>query len=312
MAEAVPAPAIAAIDRAAAAAHPSGAAPAAAGIAAVEIVATVTDATVADARPSPASPAGVPPHSPADAVPPDRSAGPRIAWQAAVTSASDRAAAAAPHLAGVLPDMPAPDTPGVEGFHAPAPVVAPATAPSNHAATPAQQVAPTIELLARAGGSHSVVVQLHPDGLGKIELRIERAADGAATVSLTAERPETARALEHARPMLEAALDRAGLDPAQRSLTVAAQLAATPAHAASTQAAPAHAAPAQAASSSAAGTPAPDAGGAGSGMAGGGQRQGSRQDARASASDAPDPDDSIAATAGHRPRTWRLGVDITA
>ncbi len=311
MAEAIPAPAIAAIDRAAAAAHPSGAAPAAVGIAA-----TATDAAVTDARPSPASPVGVPLHPPADAVPPDRSPGPRIAWQAAVTGASDRAAAA-PHLAGVLPDMPAPDMPGVEGFHAPAPVVAPATAPSSHAAAPAQQVAPTIELLARAGGSHSVVVQLHPDGLGKIELRIERAADGAATVSLTAEQPETARALEHARPMLEAALDRAGLDPAQRSLTVAAQSAATPAHAASTQAAPAHAAPAQAApaqagSSSAVGTPAPDAGGAGSGMAGGGQRQGSRQDARASASDAPDPDDSTAAIAGHRPRTWRLGVDITA
>lgn len=285
---ATPVPAVVGTGSPAATAQPSAAPPAT-----VEIATTGTNA-----RPSPASPPDVPLHSPPDPVPPDPNSGLRIAWQTAAV-APDRNAATAPHSIDPLPGMCA-----VDSLRAPAlAATAPATASASHAPDAlARQVAPTIELLARAGGSHSVVVQLHPDGLGKIELRIERAAGGAATVSLTAERPETARALEHARPMLEAALDRAGLDPARSSLTVAAQPVAVPAHIA----------PAHTASSPTAGTPAPGAGG-GFGMAGGGQRQASRQGAQPPASDASGPDDGgVVATAGHRPRIWRLGVDITA
>ena len=106
---------------------------------------------------------------------------------------------------------------------APAP---PEPSPAAHAASPAPasaaaypqvipRVAATVVVLhgpsVPQGATRQVVIQLEPADLGRVEIRIERTETGPATVDLAVERPETLRLLLEDRPMLEQALDRAGL-----------------------------------------------------------------------------------------------------
>ena len=64
-----------------------------------------------------------------------------------------------------------------------------------------------------------MAILLQPAELGRIDLQIARAPDGSVRVTLTAERPDTARRLLADQPALHAALDRAGLS-AERVVTV--------------------------------------------------------------------------------------------
>lgn len=96
----------------------------------------------------------------------------------------------------------------------------PAAAARGAAPTPAAQVAPVIVSMASGqAGNQQLVVQLAPDELGKVEIRIDRTQDGPASVQVTAERPETLQLLQHDAPALQRTLDQAGLAPEGRTLS---------------------------------------------------------------------------------------------
>ncbi len=70
-----------------------------------------------------------------------------------------------------------------------------------------------------ADGSSHTVIRLDPEELGSLQIRITRAHDGAASVSVAVDKPETLRTLQSNLSSLHHALDRAGL-PDQRSVTL--------------------------------------------------------------------------------------------
>ena len=111
--------------------------------------------------------------------------------------------------ATALPLSP-PITPGItpgDDIQPPAPIRAPMPA-----APVIAQVAPAIVTLFRFGeGAHRVTLRLEPETLGRVDISIERTAEAPARIVVTAERPETLALLQHDRPRLEQALDRAGL-----------------------------------------------------------------------------------------------------
>ena len=82
----------------------------------------------------------------------------------------------------------------------------------------ARQLSPAFVELAEGRSGHSVTLRLDPAGLGHVQVRIERDAAGAATVQVTAERPETLRLLVADQPQLHRALDSAGVSPEGRTL----------------------------------------------------------------------------------------------
>ena len=93
------------------------------------------------------------------------------------------------------------------------------SAPGPQAASgPAAQVAPALAMLATASRTGGVTISLHPAELGRVDIRLERARDGRTEVTLRAERPEALRLLTSERPMLEAALDRAGVAAGHRRI----------------------------------------------------------------------------------------------
>jgi flagellar hook-length control protein FliK len=103
--------------------------------------------------------------------------------------------------------------------------IAPAAAPSRAdtpvaAGSPAGQVAPVLVQVAHAAAGHQITLRLNPDELGQVTIRIDRAADGTASVQVMAERPETLKLLQADQPQLHRALDNAGLPPDGRSLNL--------------------------------------------------------------------------------------------
>jgi len=85
---------------------------------------------------------------------------------------------------------------------------------------PAVQLAQAVTSLhAGADGSSHVTIKLDPAELGQVQVRITRAQDGTASVTVAVERPETLASLQGDLGHLHAALDRAGL-PEQRSVTL--------------------------------------------------------------------------------------------
>ncbi len=121
-------------------------------------------------------------------------------------------------------------TPLTTADPAPLAAIAAATLPLQAAAahdTPAAQVAAAlapalmpalipalIPALARptpVGEPRILTVQLNPDELGRVSIRIDQGADGPARVDLTAERPETLHLLLRDQPALHRALDAAGI-----------------------------------------------------------------------------------------------------
>ena len=184
--------------------------------------------------------------------------------------ASDAAAALTPMLAAAVPAAAAPAA-------APA---APAVI-AGAASAPAAQVAPALIQVAHAAGGHQITVRLDPVELGRVDVRIERATDGTASVQVLAERPETLKLLQADQAQLHRTLDSAGVPAEGRSLTLSLAL------------------PDPGAGSN------PQAGGFGLG-GGGGQPGGTRQDRAGPGTAAP-----LNATAT-APVWQRAGIDITA
>jgi hypothetical protein len=172
-----------------------------------------------------------------------------------------------------------------------------AAAPQAAPATPAVQLAHAVATLhPGANGGSQVTIQLAPAELGQLQIRITRAPDGSASVTVAAERPETLSALQGDLGHLHQALDRAGL-PEQRSIFL-------------------HLAPAPSAASEAAAS-APAALGASGGDAQGGFQQGARQNQpqagrQETPATASPPQDSGPPAPAARAGRDRAGINITA
>jgi flagellar hook-length control protein FliK len=178
-------------------------------------------------------------------------------------------------------------------------LVLPATAPVSNAGpavtaapsgpAPARQVAPVIIQLAQGPDGGTVTLRLDPAGLGQVQVRVERSAEGVVAVHVAVERPETLRLLVADQPQLHRALDSSGLPQEGRILTLS--LASPTPAASAVQHAPA----------------AGSEGGGGAGLGGGnggGNGGNWRQDRMAHAEASPE----FTASTG-----WlRAGVDITA
>ncbi len=100
------------------------------------------------------------------------------------------------------------------------PTEAPAPAPTADSAAPAHQVAAALVQVTHSPSGSAVTLRLDPAELGHVQIRIERGADGTATVHVSAERPETLRLLIADQPQLHRTLDSAGLPQEGRSLTL--------------------------------------------------------------------------------------------
>jgi hypothetical protein len=86
--------------------------------------------------------------------------------------------------------------------------------------TPAAQIVPTLVTLAKSAlGGEQMTIRLHPVELGMVQVRIERAASGAAHIELTANDPKTLQALQRDQSALHRALDGAGIPAAGRTLS---------------------------------------------------------------------------------------------
>ncbi|HEX3348698.1 MAG TPA: flagellar hook-length control protein FliK, partial [Acetobacteraceae bacterium] len=81
------------------------------------------------------------------------------------------------------------------------------------------QAAPVVVALAMRTGSSSLSIRLAPAELGELHVRIERPGNGAANVSLTADRPETLAMLMRDQTQLHRALDNAGIATDGRQLS---------------------------------------------------------------------------------------------
>lgn len=87
-------------------------------------------------------------------------------------------------------------------------------------ASPAAQLTPALAVLhTTQDGAQHVTVRLNPAELAHVQVSITRAPDGAASVRVSVDRPETLHSLQVDLFHLHQALDRAGL-PEQRSLSL--------------------------------------------------------------------------------------------
>ena len=87
-------------------------------------------------------------------------------------------------------------------------------------AVPAAQLAPALVALGRGpAGSHRLSLQLAPPELGRVEIRLDRTADGPARVVVSVQRPETLHLLLRDQAGLHRALDQAGVSAQGRSLS---------------------------------------------------------------------------------------------
>ncbi len=120
---------------------------------------------------------------------------------------------AAPVLAvagGAVSAPPAPSFPAVR------PPVAPDTPLTPSA--PVAQITAAFTTLGHAA-SQNLVVRLHPEELGAVQITVTRPSDGPVSVALVAERPETLLLLLRDQPHLNHTLDQAGLPSDARTLT---------------------------------------------------------------------------------------------
>ena len=89
----------------------------------------------------------------------------------------------------------------------------PLTAP-----TPVAQLTPVLVQATRTQGTDHLTIRLAPVELGMVAIRVDRPADGPASVHVSVERPETLRLLQQDQPQLQRALDAAGVATDHRSL----------------------------------------------------------------------------------------------
>jgi hypothetical protein len=106
------------------------------------------------------------------------------------------------------------------GPPAPARAAPPSAAPLSTAAAASAQVATAVARLSAHAGRTQLDLSLHPAELGHVAIRIARAADGAASVTIHVERPATLALLHRETPQLQAALDRAGVASEGRSVAL--------------------------------------------------------------------------------------------
>ena len=107
-----------------------------------------------------------------------------------------------------------------------APIAGPAPLPTPvQPAPPTAQVAQAVVHLTGASTGTQITVALNPDSLGRVQVQIDRGADGAAHVILTAERPETLALLQGDQRQLDAALTRSGLAEFGRTISFHSQAA---------------------------------------------------------------------------------------
>ena len=138
-------------------------------------------------------------------------------------------------VSGMADMAPPPDSlPPAAGHAAPVPELAaappraepppaaapPAASPLGRPPPPAEQIGAALVATATApGGTQTVTVQLHPEDLGEVRIRIDRAIGGFAHVAISAARPETLRLLREDEPGLRRVLDDAGLPPEGRTVS---------------------------------------------------------------------------------------------
>ncbi len=152
-------------------------------------------------------------------------AGPGQAAQPASTVAPGPLQAASIHLGeGGLGALNPGEPPAAAAAAAPSQAV---LAPASQAAGAPQPAIPVDQLGQAAAGLHlgggaggHVSIRLNPQELGGVEIQLRRSQDGASTLSLAVERPETLRALQADLSHLHQALDRAGLPAEQCSVTL--------------------------------------------------------------------------------------------
>ncbi len=183
------------------------------------------------ARPAAAVAAAPPAASAAATAPPtDGAAQPAPPAAPAPFAGLDLAGAAAVGATRSQPvDRPSP-TPA-------APSIRQDTSPAPASIAPAGQVAAAVARLAVGQGTARLELSLQPEALGRVQIRIDRAADGSAAVTVQVERPETLAALHRDSSQLQAALDRAGFSHA-RSVEMTLAPPPEPARPAATPAAP--------------------------------------------------------------------------
>ena len=108
----------------------------------------------------------------------------------------------APPVAG--PDVPHPASPTA---HAP---------PAAQVAAALGTMPASMDFAGPLASPRILSVQIDPEELGRVRIRIDQGADGPARVDLTAERPETLQLLMRDQPALHRALDAAGVTPDAR------------------------------------------------------------------------------------------------
>jgi flagellar hook-length control protein FliK len=155
-----------------------------------------------------ALPPPLPPSSRSDATAPAGAAAPAAAGTATASQAASGVA---------LPGLAATASGNVAeaGNRADAP--APASPPPAAPPSPAAQI---VTLLRASAGSdgQSMTIQLRPERLGTVEVRLDTDAKGKTTASFLADRPETLQLLKHDAPELVRALKEAGVDADAGSL----------------------------------------------------------------------------------------------
>lgn len=148
------------------------------------------------------------------------------AWPDAGVSVPDQSPPASPHATPpVAPN--AIDAAALSAMqpHAPAHAAkadaGPADSTPAAAPPPAAQVAPAVAALVSTSaqdGVQRLVLRLSPVELGQVEVRVERAEGGPATIALTVERPETLLLLVRDQAGLQRALDQAGIPAEGRTV----------------------------------------------------------------------------------------------
>lgn len=141
----------------------------------------------------------------------------------AVTQTSDTMGSGSPGLADRVPTAAEPGTathlsglaPGIAG-------TGPALV-ATETASPAEQVVAAVTALTTSPARHDssaaprvLTVQLNPDELGRVHIRIDRTVDGGSRIDLTAERADTLQLLRGDQSALHRALDAAGIGPDAR------------------------------------------------------------------------------------------------
>lgn len=172
-------------------------------------------AVEAKAEPGGVSPAGLV-EQPSEAASPVEAAPAAMAVAEVVRPEPLASLAASPSATVVQPT-----SPGLSPAPAaPPPVQAPPPARAAPPPPPARQVAQvTIALALGSGQAPRLTVALEPESLGRVEIRIERGAEGeAASVRVLAERPETLALLQRDARDLDRALSQAGVTVAEGGL----------------------------------------------------------------------------------------------